>query len=76
VRLSLQTVPRQEAQQTPQRCVSTQGFSLHAEVRCAAAHERHKLEHLCRYARSSRAAFSGLAEAVREMKRLMLEARR
>ena len=30
------------------RCVDEQGFSLHAEV-CCAAHERHKLEHLCRY---------------------------
>ena len=30
------------------RCVNAHGFSLHAEV-CCAAHERHKLEHLCRY---------------------------
>ena len=30
------------------RCVDEQGFSLHAEV-CCAAHQRHKLEHLCRY---------------------------
>jgi len=30
------------------RCVDAQGFSLHAEV-CCAAHERKKLEHLCRY---------------------------
>ncbi|MCA1854058.1 MAG: transposase [Beggiatoa sp.] len=30
------------------RCVNEQGFSLHAEV-CCAAHERKKLEHLCRY---------------------------
>jgi len=33
---------------TPVRCVEAQGFSLHAEVGCA-AHERKKLEHLCRY---------------------------
>ncbi len=30
------------------RCVNEQGFSLHAEV-CCAAHQRKKLEHLCRY---------------------------
>jgi hypothetical protein len=34
--LSLQTVPSQEASPTPQRCVNAQGFSLHAEVCCAA----------------------------------------
>ena len=34
--LSLQTVPSQEVQPTHQRCVSAQGFSLHAEVHCAA----------------------------------------
>ena len=44
--LSLQTVPT--AQPTPGRCVNAQGFSLHAEV-CCAAHQRKKLEHLCRY---------------------------
>jgi hypothetical protein len=32
----------------PVRCVNAQGFSLHAEV-CCAAHERKKLEHLCGY---------------------------
>jgi Putative transposase. len=47
-RLSLQTVPSQEAQPTQQRCVNEQGFSLHAEVRCAIT-QRHTLEHLCRY---------------------------
>ena len=45
--LSLQTVPTREPP-APVRCVNEQGFSLHAEV-CCAAHERHKLEHLCRY---------------------------
>jgi len=46
--LSLQTVPTQ-APSPPAVCrVSEQGFSLHAEVRCA-THERHQLEHLCRY---------------------------
>ena len=33
--LSLQTVPRFEAQDRPQHCVNQQGFSLHAAVRCA-----------------------------------------
>jgi hypothetical protein len=33
--LSLQTVSSQAAPPTEQRCVSAQGFSLHAEVRCA-----------------------------------------
>jgi hypothetical protein len=46
--LSLQTVPTQEAPPTPGCCVNKQGFSLHAEV-CCAAHQRKKLEHLCRY---------------------------
>jgi Putative transposase len=46
--LSLQTVPSQEVPPTEQRCVGAQGFSLHAEV-CCAAHQRKKLEHLCRY---------------------------
>ena len=46
--LSLQTVPRFEAQDTPQLCVNQQGFSLHAAVRCA-MNQRHKLEQLCRY---------------------------
>jgi hypothetical protein len=46
--LSLQSVPSFDAQHTQQRCVSEQGFSLHAEVRCA-MNQRHKLEQLCRY---------------------------
>jgi hypothetical protein len=40
--------PTREPPLTPVRCVDAQGFSLHAEV-CCAAHERKKLEHLCRY---------------------------
>ena len=44
--LSLQTVPT--APPTPRLCANEQGFSLHAEV-CCAAHQRKKLEHLCRY---------------------------
>jgi hypothetical protein len=43
--LSLQTVPTREPPLTPVRCVDEQGFSLHAEM-CCAAHERDKLEHL------------------------------
>jgi hypothetical protein len=46
--LTLQSGPRFEAQPTPQRCANEQGFSLHAEVRCA-MNQRHKLEQLCRY---------------------------
>ncbi len=46
--LTLQSVPRFDAQPTPQRCANEQGFSLHAEVRCA-INQRHKLEQLCRY---------------------------
>ena len=46
--LSLQTVPSPAEQPAQERCASAQGFSLHAEV-CCAAHQRHKLEHLCRY---------------------------
>ena len=45
--LSLQAVSTQPPP-TPVRCVNAQGFSLHAEV-CCAAHQRKKLEHLCRY---------------------------
>jgi hypothetical protein len=37
-----------DAQHPPQRCANAQGFSLHAEVRCA-INQRHKLEQLCRY---------------------------
>ena len=43
--LSFQTVSTREPPPTPVRCVNAQGFSLHAEV-CCAAHERKKLEHL------------------------------
>ncbi|MBA2593546.1 MAG: transposase [Gammaproteobacteria bacterium] len=46
--LSFQTVSTREPPPTPVRCADAQGFSLHAEV-CCAAHERKKLEHLCRY---------------------------
>ncbi len=46
--LSLKTVPTQEPKVTAQRCVSEHGFSLHANVRCA-AHQRNQLERLCRY---------------------------
>ncbi len=46
--LSLQTVPTQAVQPTPQRCVNEHGFSLHAEM-CCTADQRKKLEHLCRY---------------------------
>jgi hypothetical protein len=46
--LTLQTVPSRNAQQTLQRCANVQGFSLHAEVRCA-MNQRKKLEQLCRY---------------------------
>ena len=40
--------PGQAAAPTQQRCVNAQGFSLHAEI-CCAADQRKKLEHLCRY---------------------------
>jgi hypothetical protein len=33
---------------TPTRCVELEGFSLHADTRCA-IHQRHQLEQLCRY---------------------------
>ncbi|MGH9891480.1 MAG: transposase, partial [bacterium] len=46
--VTLQTVSTREPPLTPVRCVNEQGFSLHAEVSCA-AHQRDKLEHLCRY---------------------------
>jgi hypothetical protein len=45
--LTLQSVPRCEAQPTQQRCANAQGFSLHAEVRCA-MNQRHQLEQWCR----------------------------
>ncbi|MCP3882438.1 MAG: IS91 family transposase, partial [Sulfitobacter sp.] len=46
--LSLQSVPSCEAQPPQQLCANAQGFSLHAEVRCA-MNQRNKLEQLCRY---------------------------
>ena len=49
--LTLNTVPIakiQESLQSSKCCVNTQGFSLHAEVRCG-MNQRHKLERLCRY---------------------------
>ena len=46
--LTFQTISTREPPLTPVRCVDAQGFSLPAEV-CCAAHERKKLEHLCRY---------------------------
>ncbi len=46
--LTLQSVPSFDAQHTPPHCANEQGFSLHAEVRCA-INQRHKLEQLCRY---------------------------
>ena len=46
--LSLQSIPSAETQHTKQRCANEQGFSLHAEVRCA-MNQRKKLEQLCRY---------------------------
>lgn len=42
-----QTVPSQEVLPTAQRCVNAQGFSLHAEVRCA-INQHYKLEHITR----------------------------
>ena len=46
--LTLQTVPSIEVPSPSQRCTNEQGFSLHAEVRCA-MNQRNKLERLCRY---------------------------
>ncbi len=45
--LTLQSVPGFDVNPTQQRCAEAQGFSLHAEVRCA-MNQRHKLEPLCR----------------------------
>ena len=42
------SVPSFNAQHTQQHCVSKQGFSLRAEVRCA-LNQRNKLEKLCLY---------------------------
>ena len=46
--ITLRSVPRCEVQPTEQLCANAQGFSLHAEVRCA-MNQRNKLEQLCRY---------------------------
>ena len=46
--ITLGAVPSFDAPLTQQRCANEQGFSLHAEVRCA-MNQRHKLERLCRY---------------------------
>ncbi len=46
--LSLPANPNPVAPATTQRCVEAQGFSLHAETRCA-INQRHKLEQWCRY---------------------------
>ena len=41
--ITLESVPSFDAPLTQQRCANEQGFSLHAEVRCA-MNQRHKLE--------------------------------
>ncbi len=49
--LTLKSVPTPKTQESPRSskcCVNAQGFSLHAEVRCA-MNQRSKLERLCRY---------------------------
>ena len=46
--ITLGSVPNFEAPPTQSRCANEQGFSLHAEVRCA-MNQRNKLEQLCRY---------------------------
>ena len=46
--LTMQSVPSFDAQDTQIRCANQQGFSHHAEVRCA-MNQRNKLEQLCRY---------------------------
>ncbi len=46
--LTLKTVPTQAMQSATERCATEHGFSLHADVHCA-AHQRHQLERLCRY---------------------------
>jgi hypothetical protein len=46
--LSLQTVPSRTADSQQPGCVNAHGFSLHAPLRCG-AHQRKKLERLCRY---------------------------
>jgi len=46
--LSLRTVPGRDEKTTSTLCADAHGFSLHAGVRCG-AHQRKKLERLCRY---------------------------
>jgi hypothetical protein len=46
--LTLKTVPTQAGQSTTELCATEHGFSLHADVRCA-ANQRNQLERLCRY---------------------------
>ncbi|MGH8552920.1 MAG: transposase, partial [Methylococcales bacterium] len=46
--LTLKTVSTQAVQFTTELCSTEHGFSLHADVRCA-ANQRHQLERLCRY---------------------------
>jgi len=46
--LSLRTVVRRDEKTTRALCADAHGFSLHAGVRCG-AHQRKKLERLCRY---------------------------
>jgi hypothetical protein len=53
---SLQTIPT--APPTPGGCASEQGFSLHAEV-CCAAHQRKKLDHLCPTSRAPPSPMNG-----------------
>ena len=46
--LSLRTVPGRDEKATVGLCAEAHGFSLHAGVRCG-AHQRKRLERLCRY---------------------------
>lgn len=46
--LTLQTVSTRAVQSTTALCATEHGFSLHADVHCA-AHQRNQLERLCRY---------------------------
>jgi hypothetical protein len=46
--LSLHTLPGRAAASTQSLCANAHGFSLHAAVRCG-AHQRKRLERLCRY---------------------------
>ncbi|MGH8551398.1 MAG: transposase [Methylococcales bacterium] len=44
----MKTVPTRAVESTAERCINEHGFSLHADVRCA-AHQRNQLERRCRY---------------------------